>query len=774
MRQFTAETRNAVRPKQRFVRIILLPFNELHKNYFTPGLYLESIGTEKKTGRSKLLILPHGKVIASATDSYHSTVSIVVDDALSTPPFHVYRVDEFCQQLVSRASNYTAWFYLAYMHALTSHGAAEPFTGLTGTERALQILQSAFVWSSAPYDEEAFRMLEAISKLSPGRKFDAKKGIKTVYWPNHIPSHAAQDSFALITSKLLADSQRLYGLYFRTDEQKFAVKTELMLNRKDYLRWLEFGPNLRITSTIVDNHELRTTQSTFDEAWTSLKNTRTVSMLYHDDGYHISSIFDLRTFLFGVGSQSLDGMAHSGCTENILSHSNKIDFVNLWISLYDNVRQNVFSKEQLALMFSLLAHNGNSIDAILALQTVARNSSSFASIIPPNVARYNLNDLNYDSAVIENILKRHHSYPYYFDSRTPPSIQNLTDAITRMWPCYQVHESIHRYAAPDIKIHSAIEEINGRLLNWNNNRKLLEFIQEVSSELRSVQQRNGNINLSDWMYIPRTTSTWTKFRIDYESKLSKELPNYEADVILATEIYNKRKIGNDARSAQQWWDLLMHITQSTNAKHLIDANLYPRMVKCLMLPRLLSSTTNGQLKSIIGTFATKLAREQHSYRISTFEQQPEAIVALQREQENEPHANWYPCEYPEWLLFEIEQNLSVRRIQIEIANRMINPPQNRAGTQHSVMQLNMGEGKTHVITPILATVLSDGNRVCQITVLKSLYATNLKSLRQSLGGMLNRRVYTFPCRRDMPIEKCVTEIIQIYDECKQHRGNTTT
>lgn len=49
---------------------------------------------------------------------------------------------------------------------------------------------------------------------------------------------------------------------------------------------------------------------------------------------------------------------------------------------------------------------------------------------------------------------------------------------------------------------------------------------------------------------------------------------------------------------------------------------------------------------------------------------------------------------PEWLLFEIEQNLTIRRIQIEIANRMIDPPaMNDTYAKHSVMQLNMGEGK---------------------------------------------------------------------------------
>lgn len=143
-------------------------------------------------------------------------------------------------------------------------------------------------------------------------------------------------------------------------------------------------------------------------------------------------------------------------------------------------------------------------------------------------------------------------------------------------------------------------------------------------------------------------------------------------------------------------------------------------------------------------------------------------AALEQEQVNEPHTNWLPSEHPEWLLFEIEQDLTIRPIQIAVAKRMINPP--AIGTKHSVMQLNMGEGKTAVIVPILAAILANGTQVCQVTVLKSLFVTNLKGLRQSLGGMLNRRLYTFPCRRDMPINKYAEKILNIYGECRSLKG----
>lgn len=86
------------------------------------------------------------------------------------------------------------------------------------------------------------------------------------------------------------------------------------------------------------------------------------------------------------------------------------------------------------------------------------------------------------------------------------------------------------------------------------------------------------------------------------------------------------------------------------------------------------------------------------------------------------------------------------------------------------MQLNMGEGKTSVIVPIVAAELANGRQLCTVTVLRHMFQTNLRSLRQCVGGMLQRRVYTMPCRRDMDIDAVVTQMQTIYEECTSERG----
>ena len=66
-----------------------------------------------------------------------------------------------------------------------------------------------------------------------------------------------------------------------------------------------------------------------------------------------------------------------------------------------------------------------------------------------------------------------------------------------------------------------------------------------------------------------------------------------------------------------------------------------------------------------------------------------------------------------------------------------------------VMQLNMGEGKTAVIIPMVAARLANGRQLARIIVLASLFNMNYASLAHCMGGALNKRVYVFPFSREM-------------------------
>jgi hypothetical protein len=138
-----------------------------------------------------------------------------------------------------------------------------------------------------------------------------------------------------------------------------------------------------------------------------------------------------------------------------------------------------------------------------------------------------------------------------------------------------------------------------------------------------------------------------------------------------------------------------------------------------------------------------------------------------KEAENVGGEGWDPYMQSDWLLFEVENNLTIRKQQSEVASKMIKPevPGN------SVLQLNMGEGKTAVIIPATALTLADGTHLLRIFVLKPLLRQSMNLLSQRLGGMLNRLIYHIPFSRDTPLdERLLRQLWAMYIDCQKQRG----
>lgn len=141
-------------------------------------------------------------------------------------------------------------------------------------------------------------------------------------------------------------------------------------------------------------------------------------------------------------------------------------------------------------------------------------------------------------------------------------------------------------------------------------------------------------------------------------------------------------------------------------------------------------------------------------------------VELLNELSNPGHQDWDPLDHPEWLLLEIENNILIRRVQAQIAREMISP----SSRANSIMQLNMGEGKSSVIVPMVAAALADGLRLVRIVVLKPLSTQMFHLLLNKLGGMLGRRIFHMPISRSVRLDvQKATEILKLCKEC-MHTG----
>ncbi|PHH60875.1 hypothetical protein CDD81_1080 [Ophiocordyceps australis] len=145
-----------------------------------------------------------------------------------------------------------------------------------------------------------------------------------------------------------------------------------------------------------------------------------------------------------------------------------------------------------------------------------------------------------------------------------------------------------------------------------------------------------------------------------------------------------------------------------------------------------------------------------------------AIVAktdLLKELANPGHTNWDPLEFPESLLLEVESNLMIRSNQEDIASIMRAPPRNG----NAVMQLNMGEGKSAVIVPIVAAHLADGKKLVRVIVAKPQAKELHRILVAKLSGLLNHQIYQMPISRS--VDPSASEIESIWDMCRECMRN---
>ncbi|PQE34116.1 p-loop containing nucleoside triphosphate hydrolase protein [Rutstroemia sp. NJR-2017a WRK4] len=204
---------------------------------------------------------------------------------------------------------------------------------------------------------------------------------------------------------------------------------------------------------------------------------------------------------------------------------------------------------------------------------------------------------------------------------------------------------------------------------------------------------------------------------------------------------------------------LFHSIRSHQAH--CDVNL-PRISPAIILS---SIATNSPLKGL--SHSWKYAIVQYGLALTAL-QRAERLLACSRSSDtlaeltNLGHQGWDPMANPDWLLFELENELLIRKEQADIAHAMISPP----SASSSLMQLNMGLGKSSVIIPIVASTLADKSQLCRVIVLRALSDEMIQMLVARLGGLVNRRIYFLPFSRSVtPNVLQAQSIMEKYKEC---------
>jgi hypothetical protein len=98
---------------------------------------------------------------------------------------------------------------------------------------------------------------------------------------------------------------------------------------------------------------------------------------------------------------------------------------------------------------------------------------------------------------------------------------------------------------------------------------------------------------------------------------------------------------------------------------------------------------------------------------------------------------------------------------------MISPKSNR----NISLQLNMGEGKSSVIVPLVASTLAEGSNLVRVVTLKPLSNQMFQLLVARLSGLANRPIFYLPFSRSLRMSSSlITTVSDLYRRCVAEGG----
>ncbi|EME77662.1 uncharacterized protein MYCFIDRAFT_84294 [Pseudocercospora fijiensis CIRAD86] len=282
--------------------------------------------------------------------------------------------------------------------------------------------------------------------------------------------------------------------------------------------------------------------------------------------------------------------------------------------------------------------------------------------------------------------------------------------------------------------------------------------------------------LSSLVMRLETSAGQSKYGKDYVADLKDSL-----NALLSRDAEQLAIMDLDARAlsrhlddckahAKKLYDLLVaSVAPASISSNVPTDHQWPRVSPLLFLRQLSRnrwSDLSPGWKSCIVKYGIALTEVQRAERLVQLSN-PWRAEELANELRNTGHENWSAMDYPESLLIEVESGIMIREVQEEIAGHMRRPSTNN----NSVMQLNMGEGKSSVIVPIVAAALADGDQLVRVIVAKPQSKQMAQMLVSKFGGLVDRRVYHLPFSRCLKLDRAAADAVgSILKECKSNSG----
>ncbi|POS83055.1 hypothetical protein EPUL_004549, partial [Erysiphe pulchra] len=269
-------------------------------------------------------------------------------------------------------------------------------------------------------------------------------------------------------------------------------------------------------------------------------------------------------------------------------------------------------------------------------------------------------------------------------------------------------------------------------------------------EIKTLQEIVTNLSAShsiiDQKYAEDLSQSLDALRNKIQSSQKHKfiLENFMQDDEIAEEARKARKA---TRKKLEYIRESCEKLMPSRSKWLKQVGLWPCITPVSLLESLRSITNcefGPRVKEYIIDYAISITNLQRLYRIHDAMMKCNFNRASD-ELKNLGHENWDPMVHPDWLLLEIEGNILIRPGQIDVAKETICPTSGK----NSVLQMNMGQGKTSCIMPMAAATLADGSNLARVIVPRALLNQTIQLLQARLGGLLGREVEHIPFSRKL-------------------------
>jgi hypothetical protein len=487
------------------------------------GLNSKMVLKPKKSSENRVVLVPVPRTyglssisFAEASDHCYVSVKIGRNDACGV---YAYSLDTTLGRVLSDG-DVQRKLYLVLLHALTSHCLPDLLTGQTGTESALQALQSASLRSFEYLTTSNVELLKYIASIAPIRAYYPSnlQVMQQVEWNSNLPV-LSQHPHLRLYCKSVIDQAGEMGLFYPENVPNISdwEISNSLLDARDMIRsstyriWNSGGDLFTSTKDVdCDARDVPPMTKRGQRAYTA------ATLMLRDDANLHSKVLELKETLTRkyFGANIVQGYVTGGTNECVnLQFDAKwlADMATIvrakWCNLHRTLSNGSYYHNEfdLAAWLSTMAFSETAdMDVVQAFATFYHRGA--ASAIPaPTATHFDLAQGDqWQEAEVRYIIEscptsfelsrearltrepyethnQHHArIKSLFYAQRDRAINSLVAALEQQWPCAEPVRPVPSDLDEYVNVPDAMLRIAAIFSDWYHNRGFTKYLDRVS------------------------------------------------------------------------------------------------------------------------------------------------------------------------------------------------------------------------------------------------------------------------------------------------------